>query len=190
MLTWHHPPLCHKITISLKSGDLSYEVNAYDLTALDMHLSQGRIGTCYPSDDYDFSGCFGALAHSQNNSSFLSKLNVLSNAANTDKAQVMAILSENKDKDRSQNNVYFDYHYFVSILLDRLKDLCKPQDFKKYFPHYHIWNLRGRDNLTVLKKLLERPDISIIFKRDVYFFRRHTMSYIKLYDSQKEIKLL
>jgi len=186
-LSWADSPISQKITVSLKNADLHYEVNPYDLAPLDMNLSQGRIGTCYPADRYDFSGCFGAVNLSSENFSFILDLNKLSSDKSLTKDKVVELLGQYHYMDRIKNNTPFNYNSFVYNLINRLKSQSLSST-KNYFPNYHIWNLIKKDDPKVLKKIL-KGSFSIRLERSVYFFKRANRQYIKIHTSSKDIQV-
>lgn len=203
-LVWFDSPISSRITILLKSGDGSkeYSLNPYDIRPYDMSYSQGRVGICFPVDKFDMVGCLGAIKpQSKSIDDFMTQwpmqLNTLNKEELKTEEEVMGklvnILNLNQHLDAYHTKSKNPYmaNEFNKILMNFLVALQRNYGNSKtnfYFPNFHIWNNKKRDDKEVLRSLLSLETITIELKREVFFYWDKKNKYIKFHESVMEAK--
>ena len=207
-LVWIDSPLSHKITWIIKSPttESTYEINPYDVRPYDMSLSQGRLGVCYPSDLFNMMGCLGALkppSSPEDIGEFLAhyanRLNVLS-TKKLEEEQVRPAFLELYNQVKMYDNFLKDQELpdwmkkhkndqLIRGITGILGCLEKRSTKRLFIPNVHIWNLKKKDDKSVLQDILSESSSILEIKRQVFFYSNyHNKSFI-IHESQYEINI-
>ena len=201
-LVWFDSPISSKITILLKNEDGSkeYSLNPYDVRPLDMNYSQARVGICFPIDRFDIVGCFGAIKpQSKSVDLFMTKWPMMLNSVNQEDLQteeeaaqlLSQVLNANQDVDQyhTKNKNLSLQQEFQKNIGHFLTNLMRNYGNSKtnfYFPNFHIWNNKKRDDKKVLRSLLASESLTIVLKREMFFYWDKENKYIKFHENNLE----
>ena len=203
-LVWFDSPISSRITVLLKSedGSIEYSLNPYDIRPYDMSYSQGRVGICFPVDKFDMVGCLGAIkpkSKSVDDSMmlWLMQLNMLNKTELETEENILGrlsnILKSNQHLDAyhtKSKNPYManEFQKTLSSFLVALQRNYGNSKTNFYFPNFHIWNNKKRDNKKVLRRLLSSDRIKIELKREMFFYWDKKNEYIKFHENRVEIE--